>query len=295
MNKNKAFTGTFTALATPFKNNEVDIVSLEKLIQQQNEAGINGFIVNGTTGESPTLSTTEVKKIFDCVRANTKSSQSIILGVGTNSTSSTIEWVQRASEWKAHGALAVVPYYNKPPQRGLVNHFRQVAAASQIPVILYNVPGRTIQGLSVESIETLSKHEMILGIKESTGDLKFLAEILEVVPKDFSLLSGDDGTAVEFCLNGGDGLIGVMTHVIPKKSVHLISRALEGDRSALEEFNKFIPLVESLYTEANPIPVKMALHLIKIFETADLRSPLVTLSQENTERIKKCLQDLQQI
>lgn len=295
MSDSKLFQGAYTALITPFENNKVDFESLKKVIQQQITGGINGFIVNGTTGESPTLKAGEVKEIFDLVRGMVSKDHQVILGVGTNNTETTIEWIQRANEWKADGALAVVPYYNKPPQRGLVKHFEAVANASRVPVILYNVPGRTIQTLSVESIEKLSRHEMIRGIKESTGDLKFFSEVKKAVPKDFSLLSGDDGTAIDFCLQGGDGLIGVVTHVIPQKMSRLISEARNGVESSRTEFKNYEKLIESIYLEANPIPVKMALHLMGLIKTPDLRSPLVELSQENKMRLQECLQALQQI
>lgn len=295
MSGNKLFRGTYTALVTPFENNRVDFESLKKVVLQQLDGGIDGFIVNGTTGESPTLKAGEVKEIFDFVRDLTGDEHQIILGVGTNNTETTIEWIKRANEWKVDGALAVVPYYNKPPQRGLVKHFEAVADQSQVPVILYNVPGRTIQTLSVESIEKLSRHEMIKGIKESTGDMDFFSKVRDVVPKDFSLLSGDDGTAVDFCLQGGDGLIGVVTHVIPRKMSEFISAARAGKEAAKTEFQEYNRLIEDIYLEANPIPVKMALHLMGLTKTPELRSPLVEMSRENKERLHKCLQALQLI
>lgn len=291
MSKNKSFEGTYTALVTPFKNNKVDFGSLKSVVLQQIESGIDGFIINGTTGESPTLRTGEVKEILDFVRSHLDK-QKVILGVGTNNTETTIEWIKLANEWKVDGALAVVPYYNKPPQRGLVKHFQSVADHSEVPVVLYNVPGRTIQSLSVESIEQLSRHEMIQGIKESTGDLKLLKEIKQFVPDEFSILSGDDGTAIDFCLQGGDGLIGVVTHLIPTQMSQLISEARKGRESARAEFKKYERLIESIYLEANPIPVKMALHLMGLLQTPELRSPLVELSNEHKERLQQCLQAL---
>lgn len=292
MSKNNLFQGTYTALVTPFENGKVDFESLKTLVLQQIENGIDGFVVNGTTGESPTLKSAEVEEILNLVRSLTPMGKQIILGVGTNDTETTIEWVKKANQWRVDGALAVVPYYNKPPQRGLVKHFESVANQSKIPVILYNVPGRTIQSLSIESIEKLSRHEMIKGIKESTGDLKLLSQIKDVVPHDFSLLSGDDETSIDFCLQGGDGLIGVVTHLIPKQMTQLVSQAREGAESAREEFRKYTSVIESIYTEANPIPVKMALHLMGVLKTPELRPPLVELSSDYKERLDKCLRAL---
>lgn len=285
----KIFKGTYTALVTPFENEKVDFESLRKLVENQLENGIDGFIVNGTTGESPTLTVAEVEALMKFVRSICGHKHQIILGVGTNCTSTTLEWITRANQWKADGALAVVPYYNKPPQRGLVKHFQKIADQSEVPVILYNVPGRTIQSLSVESIKELSQHKMIQGIKESTGDLKLLSEIIKVVPKDFSILSGDDGTSVEFCLKGGDGVIGVVTHVIPREMSELILRARNKDQGAVKDFSKWTKLIESIYLEANPIPVKMALYLKELIRTPQLRLPLVELDPNLVERLKQCL------
>lgn len=286
---NKKFSGVYTALVTPFLNGKVDKDSLSSIVRQQMVSGVAGFVVNGTTAESPTLRADEVKEIFHLVRDLTQNSLSVILGVGTNSTQGTLDWVNCANEWGADGVLAVVPYYNKPPQRGLILHFEQVAEASQSPVILYNVPGRTIQSLSVDSIRKLSQHRNIVGIKESTGDLEFLAAIKKEVPRDFSLLSGDDGTAIEFCLQGGDGLVGVVTHLIPKQMVQLIERALNQDSTVTQDFKPWLPLVEAIYVEANPIPVKKALHIMKLISSAELRSPLCELDSSLHMDLEKCL------
>jgi len=290
----KLFRGTYTALATPFKNGHVDEGSFRRLLETQMQGNIDGFIVNGTTGESPTLTVEEVKLLVEWVRKDCPDKQ-MVLGVGTNNTLSSLEWIRRANEWGADGALAVVPYYNKPPQRGLIQHFETLAEASEVPVILYNVPGRTVQTLSAESIHVLSRHEKIAGVKESTGNLEFLAQIKADVPEDFSLLSGDDGTAVEFCLQGGDGVVGVVTHLIPGVFKNLIDRALARDLSARTKVLELKELIDSIYVEANPIPVKKALQLLGIFERAELRLPLVELTPELSERLTGCLQKHQVI
>lgn len=286
----KKFAGTFTALATPFKGGNVDWEAFKNLVGFQIENGVNGFVVNGTTGESPTVSVSEVEKLFWTVR-DLAPTQTVVLGVGTNSTKSTLEWVKLANEWKADGTLAVVPYYNKPPQRGLIKHFKAIADISLQPVILYNVPSRTVTGLEVDSIVELSKHPMIAGIKESTGDISLMEKIKAKVDGDFSLLSGDDGTAVEFTVRGGDGVIGVATHIIPKKFSALIERAQNGDESTIAESAQLKTLIDSLYVEANPIAVKSALYLMGIFSSPELRLPMVALEEENLERLKTCLKN----
>ncbi|NCN40577.1 4-hydroxy-tetrahydrodipicolinate synthase [bacterium] len=290
----KKFGGTFTALATPFLQGDIDRDSFKKLVTHQVKNGVTGFVVNGTTGESPTLGPEEVEELFRLARRWAPDLK-IILGVGTNSTRSSLEWVERANALNVDGVLAVVPYYNKPPQRGLVAHFQELAEVSEAPVILYNVPGRSAQSLSVESVGTLSKHPNIAGIKESTGDLKFLKELQRVVSEDFCFLSGDDGTALEFCLEGGDGVIGVITHLIPQQFSQWIRRALEGDREVLGDKAKWKDLIDGIYVEANPIPVKSALKDMGLFKSAELRLPLVALGKAEARELTKCLQSHQLI
>lgn len=207
------FNGAISALVTPFLNGEVDYTSLEKLVAYQLDNGIKGFVVNGTTAESPTLTSAEVSKIFSMVRAQAGVNFPIILGTGSNSTAKTVEATKKASELGANAALVVVPYYNKPPQRGLVEHFKAVAKESEVPVILYNVPGRTITGMTVDTIAELAEVKNILGIKEATGDIKFDQELMARMPKNFLMLSGDDPTYIDFLKSGGKGIISVMSTV----------------------------------------------------------------------------------
>lgn len=290
----KIFQGTYTALATPFVDGKIDWGSFEKLVQYQVDGGIDGFVVNGTTGESPTLRKEEVVDLLQRVKSLAPT-QKVILGTGSNSTEASIDNVERANDLEIDGVLVVVPYYNKPPQRGLVAHFESIAEKSRSPVVMYNVPGRTIQSLGVESIGELSKHPNISGLKESTGDLEFLKKILEVVPKDFCLLSGDDGTAIDFCLNGGDGVIGVVTHLIPNQFSSWIRRAREKDPQVSVEMKSWMDLIEGIYVEANPIPVKAALQKMGIFQSAELRLPLVELDQKFQKGLKECLENHQLI
>lgn len=289
----KNFKGTFTALATPFKDDKIDFKSLDRLIKQQRDGGIDGFIVNGTTAESPTLTAEEVAELFKHVRGIVGSSVPLIVGTGSNATAKTIEDSQKAEQWGADALLVVVPYYNKPPQRGLVEHFKKVAGSVKIPTILYNVPSRTITSLSTESILELSKAPGVIGIKEASGKIDFAAEIAHVCGDNFVLLSGDDGSYVEFLGVGGHGVISVASHVIPKQMLQW-KKWVDGGQiaQARADIQKYMRLIDLLFVEANPIAVKKALQLMGIFESATLRLPLMELTPHHTEALKTEMQHL---
>lgn len=283
----KNLKGTFTALVTPFKNNKVDYASLDRLLAQQLDGGIDGFVVNGTTAESPTLESVEVREIFNHVRQFVGRDKVLIVGTGSNSTNHTIENSQKAEELGADTILVVVPYYNKPPQRGLFQHFKNVAASVKIPTLLYNVPGRTITGLSIDTVADLAKESGIVGIKEASGDILFAQEIIAKCGSEFVMLSGDDGTYVEFLASGGHGVISVASHVIPAQMVQWRKWVQSGDLAkARADMEKYSNLIHLLFCEANPIPVKMALHLMGLLDQAEMRLPLVELSSEHTQKLK---------
>jgi 4-hydroxy-tetrahydrodipicolinate synthase len=289
----KNFKGTFTALATPFKDDKVDYKSLDRLLKQQLDGGMDGFVVNGTTAESPTLTSAEVAELFKHIRGYVGASVPLIVGTGSNSTAKTIEDSKKAEQMGADALLLVVPYYNKPPQRGLVEHFKAVATSVKIPSILYNVPGRTITSLATESILELSKVPGVVGIKEASGKIDFDAEIAHVCGPDFVLLSGDDGTYVEFLGVGGHGIISVATHVIPKQFVQWKKLAAAGQiAEARTDIQKYMKLIDLLFVEANPIGVKKALQLMGLFESATMRLPLMELTPQHTESLKNEMQKL---
>ncbi|HWU44694.1 MAG TPA: 4-hydroxy-tetrahydrodipicolinate synthase, partial [Bdellovibrio sp.] len=215
----KNLRGTFTALITPFKNGKIDFPSLDRLVKHQLENGVDGFVINGTTGESPTLTDAEKAQLFKHVRGFVGDKVALIMGTGSNDTATTIADSKAAEELGADAILVVVPYYNKPPQRGLFAHFKAVASAVKIPTLLYNVPGRTITSLATETIRDLSKVSGVVGIKEASGKIDFASEIISACGKEFVMLSGDDGSYVEFLGAGGHGVISVASHVIPKQMV----------------------------------------------------------------------------
>ena len=285
--------GVISALPTPFYKGEVDFDSLEKLIHFQLEKGIGGFVVNGTTAESPTLNESEVQKIFERVQKINNGRVPLILGTGSNSTEITIAQTKKASKLGADAALVVVPYYNKPPQRGLELHFSSVADNAAIPTLLYNVPGRTITGMTVETIAHLSAHKNIVGIKEATGDIAFDEKLKAALPKDFIFLSGDDSTYLSFLKLGGDGIISVMSNLLTAANVRWTQLAQSGNHDeAQDDFAKYKELIQLMYVEANPIPLKWMLHKIGLFRSPEARLPLVALDEKFFAPIEKQLKSL---
>jgi 4-hydroxy-tetrahydrodipicolinate synthase len=289
----KNFKATITALITPFKNGEVDYESLESLVRHQVQNGVEGFVINGTTAESPTLTEAERKGIFKAVRKLVGTDFPLIMGTGSNSTAQTEEASEAAEELGADGILVVVPYYNKPPQRGLVKHFTEVAKSVSIPVILYNVPGRTITALSSDSIQELSRVQNIVGIKEASGNIEFAKEIVQKSGPEFVMLSGDDGTYVDFLKAGGHGVISVASHVIPKEMISWKKLVAAGKyEEAKASLQKYMPLINHLFVEANPIPVKMALYQMGIIQSPELRLPLVTMAEDLAQKMKQEMKTL---
>ena len=284
----KTISGVITALVTPFdEKGKIDFRSLENLVKNQLAAGVQGFVVNGTTAESPTLELTEVKELWQCVKSLSKPETICILGTGSNSTKQTILNTQLAVDWSADAALVVVPYYNKPPQRGMFQHFKIVAEETGAPVLLYNVPSRTGCQLLAETTAELSFVSNIIGIKDATGDMKVAEEIQKKSRKGFIQLSGDDGSYVDYLIQGGQGIISVGSHVIPElflKITELVSLKKFDQAQTLMKAN--IDLINSLYIEANPIPVKKALNLMKIIQTSEMRLPLISAQAATTERVR---------
>lgn len=285
------FKGVLTALITPFKNGEVDFDSLGKLVEQQLQNGIQGFIVCGTTGESVTMSEEEQFKVLQFVCDRVDKKVPIVFGSGSNNTEKTIKLSQKACEYPIDGLLVVVPYYNKPPQEGMIAHFEAVADSVNKPVVLYNVPGRTVASLSPESIIHLSKHKNIVAIKEADSDLNNFSKYKNQVQEDFTLLSGDDESCVNFCFLGGHGVISVCSHVAPDKMVEWIGRAVEKDESVREEYRQQLPWINGLYVTANPIPVKHAMMKKGVIASDEMRLPLVRMNEANKEAMELAFKD----
>lgn len=270
----KKFAGVTTALITPFKNGKIDEESFLRLVKAQVHAGIQGFVINGTTAESPTLKASEVKLLFKMAKQNTPKGFPLIVGTGSNSTEQTVQNSKAAEKMGADAILVVVPYYNKPPQAGLLAHFKEVADSVEIPTILYNVPSRTITSLEVETIHKLAAHPKIIGIKEASGNIATARKIRQVCGEDFLLLTGDDGTYDEFMKACGDGVISVASHVIPKAMLQVVSQ-------------DYAELIHLLFAESNPIPVKAALKELGLISSAEVRLPLVECSAGLVEKMRK--------
>lgn len=283
----KLFEGAYTALVTPFLQGKVDFASLEKIIDMQLKAGIHGFVVNGTTAESPTLLREEAFDILKFVKEKVGKTAHVIFGSGTNSTASTIELSQQAEKNGAEGLLVVVPYYNKPPQKGLELHFKKVAESVSLPVMLYNVPGRTITGLNLATIAQLQEVKNIVAIKEATGDLDFGRQVLLAAKKDFIVSSGDDETALALKKLGGKGIVSVCSHIMPTSMAKWFSS--ETTDKELRDFEGIKEMIRALYMSSNPIPVKAALHLMGIIRSDEVRLPLSPLELEQKKNLESAL------
>lgn len=281
------FKGAITALATPFKQGEVDYPSVKKLIRFQVDNGIEGVVVNGTTGESPTLDADEVEALFKFVKSELGGQVPVLVGTGSNSTKKTVEASVRAEGWGADGLLIVTPYYNKPPQRGLVAHYKAVAESVEVPILLYNVPGRTAVSLGAEATAELSRVPNIVGVKDATADMGLGKRIIDLCGAEFTVTSGDDFTFIDLALIGGTGVISVLSNIAPKQVRTLLDRARKKDASASKELEALKKLTELLFVEANPIPVKSALHMMGVFETDEMRLPLVPFAGESKKLLRQ--------
>ncbi len=287
----KNINGVLTALVTPFDSKMgIDFKSLESLVKDQLKKGINGFVINGTTAESPTLEESEVRDIWQAVRTVAGPHVSMILGTGSNSTTKTVKDTLKAKDWKADAALVVVPYYNKPPQRGLFQHFKKVAEDSGAPIILYNVPGRTSCSMGVETVVELSHVPGIIGIKDATGNMETADLISQQVKPGFIKLSGDDGTYADYLSLGGNGIISVGSHILPEMFLKITDLVKKKETEQARKMqNDYKEVIDSLYAESNPIPVKKALQLMGLIQTGVLRLPLLEASQSTIEKLKRTL------
>lgn len=288
----KKFSGVITALVTPFRGGEIDYKSLANLLDDQLAANIDGLVVLGTTGESPTVESTERVQLWRFIKDRVGTKAPLIMGTGTNSTSSTIQLTQLAEELGADAALVVTPYYNKPPQRGLVQHFTKVAEAVNIPILLYNVPSRTITSLDLDTIIHLSKLERIVGIKEATGNMELGKSIHRSCQQDFLLTSGDDATFLHLAAVGGAGVISVLSNLAPRAMKRMWEEVNNGAQAEVI-FAPYRPLNEYLYCEANPIPIKRALAEKGLLASDELRLPLISLPEDKSQHLKELMKGAQ--
>lgn len=280
--------GIITALVTPFFEGKIDFESLERLLEHQSSGGVDGLVLFGTTGESPTVTKEEKKDVFLFARKNLPSRIALYLGAGTNSTQ---ESVEQASWFDKHlqpdGFLVVTPYYNKPPQEGMRRHFLAVADAVEKPIILYNVPGRTQVSLSADTVLRLAEHPRILALKEASGKMELTQLIHSRAPAHFNILSGDDETWLSLMQNGAKGNISVLSNLLPKEMKDFFEQMQTEATQALENYNsRYLALAKAIFWETNPIPIKAALVMKKIIRSDELRLPLVPMSADLKKRLE---------
>ena len=282
--------GSLVAIVTPFKNNKIDEKALETLIEFQIKNGTHGIVPCGTTGESPTLSHEEHESVIKFTIENVNKRVPVVAGTGSNSTQEAIRLTQYAQDAGADAALVIVPYYNKPTQNGLVTHFKTVADNTDIPIILYNVPGRTGVNMLPETIAELNSNcKNIVGVKEASSSLEQASKILHLCGKNFILLSGDDAINFPLLAIGGKGFITVTANIVPKDVSELYNTFTNGDVEEAKRIHyKLLPLNEALFYETNPIPVKTTLSLMGMIEN-EFRSPLCEMSSDNLSKLKATL------
>ena len=284
--------GIFTALITPFHaDGSLDEAALRNLVDKQIDSGITGLVPVGTTGESPTLSHKEHHEVIRIVVEQANKRVPIIAGTGSNSTQEAIELTIAAKELGADASLQVAPYYNKPSQQGFLEHFTAIAEQSQLPLILYNIPGRTGKNIEVATIVHLSEHPMIVGVKEATGNITQAIDIMQkVTKKNFSVISGDDALTLGMMVHGASGVISVASNVFPQHMSLLTQKALSGDFiSANKLFFTLLPFFQATFIDTNPVPIKYAASVMGICKET-YRLPLCSLSDIHKQSVKDSLQ-----
>ncbi|OUI86303.1 4-hydroxy-tetrahydrodipicolinate synthase [Acetobacter tropicalis] len=287
------FTGSITALITPMnRDGSLDFTSFENLVNWQIEEGTSALCAMGTTGESPTLSHAEHHAVVERTIKVSGGRVPVIAGAGSNSTSEAVDLAKHAEQAGASAALVVTPYYNKPTQEGLYRHFMAIADAISIPVVLYNIPGRSVVDISVETMARLAKHANIIGVKDATANLLRPLQVRRAVTKRFNQLSGEDGTAVAFLGAGGDGCISVTSNIAPSLCASIQKAWQEGRAGdAIAAQDKLLPLHDALFCESNPGPVKYAASLLGLAgETT--RLPLAPLSEASRQMVRAALVDV---
>ncbi len=287
------FKGSNVALVTPFKNNKLDVETYIKLIHFHIENGTNGLVPAGTTGESPTLSHDEHEKVIELCVKESNGKLPVFAGTGSNSTEEAISLTTHAEKIGANGALIVTPYYNKPTQEGLYQHYKAINDKCGIPIIIYNIPGRSVIDMSVDTMAKLYELKNIIGVKDATGDLNRVNQTLDKIGKEFIQLTGNDDNALEFNKRGGVGAISVTANIAPKLCSDFQKHSVKNDNESEKESERLNailqPLHHAMFIESNPSPVKYAAKILKLCED-DVRLPLVKVTDKSKEIIKKALE-----
>ena len=287
------YQGSYCALITPFKNDEFDEISFIKIIEWHIKQGTKGIVPCGTTGESPTLSHDEHKRVVELAVETSNGALQVIAGTGSNSTKEAVSLTKHAKECGADSALVVVPYYNKPSQNGLIKHFLKIADSVELPIFIYNIPGRSVVDMNNETIQRLSEHENIIGIKDASNDLSRPGYLKKNIKhKKFFQLSGEDATQLAFLAQGGDGVISVSANIVPNMIANLHKYWFSGDKKKAMDIDlKLLELNSSLFLESNPCPVKYAAYKLGMCNY-ELRLPLCEILEKNEIIIDDVLKDL---
>jgi 4-hydroxy-tetrahydrodipicolinate synthase len=284
------FKGSFTALITPFRDGKVDEKTYQDLVRRQLDAGTHGLVPVGTTGESPTLTHEEHMRVTELCIEVVQGKIPVIAGTGSNSTDEAIMLQRHAKEAGADAGLVVTPYYNKPTQAGLLAHYTAIADAVALPIIIYNIPGRSVIDMSVETMAILARHANIAGVKDATADLVRPLKTRLHCGADFCQLSGEDATVVPFLSQGGHGCISVTSNIAPEDCARLHNAWQAGDMATVNEVNhRLLPVHDALFCEASPGPVKYAAELMGLC-AAELRLPLVEIAETSKKKVKDALE-----
>ena len=284
------FTGTYTAIVTPFKNGRVDEPALARLIQAQIKGGVEGIVPVGTTGESPTVDCEEHIRIIELSVKYAAGKIKVLAGTGANSTTEAVYLTQAAERVGADGSLQVAPYYNKPSQAGLYQHFKAIARATKLPLVLYSIPGRCGIEIAVDTVKRLAADcKNIVGIKEAGGSADRVSQLRAALGAKFTILSGDDSLTLPFMSVGAQGVISVASNVIPREVSQMVNAFARGDvKQAAQLHAKFYPVFKDLFLETNPVPVKAALAMLGVV-AEEYRLPLVAMSAANRAQLKATL------
>jgi 4-hydroxy-tetrahydrodipicolinate synthase len=290
----RMFGGTFTALVTPFRNGDVDLAALEKLIEAQISGGVDGIVAVGTTGESPTLSHAEREQVIGLAVQVAKGRCKVLAGTGSNSTQHAMNDTRRAEKLGVDGALLVAPYYNKPSQEGLFRHFQAIAQSVSLPIMLYNIPGRCAVDIGADTVVRLAEAcRNIVSIKEASGSVERVGELRIRLPESFTILSGDDSLTLPFMATGAVGVVSVASNLFPAEVGALVRTIASGDAKRARELQgKMFRLFKDLFIEPNPVPVKTALAWRGAM-SAELRLPLCEMSEVNQSRLRKTLEEFE--
>ena len=281
--------GSIPALITPFKNGEIDKNALEDLVEWQIEEGSNGLVAVGTTGESPTLSHEEHQEVIEIIVKKSKGRVPVIAGAGSNNTRESVDLMKFAKKVGADAALIVTPYYNKPNQKGLHLHFSSLNDCCDLPIIIYNIPGRSIVDMNTKTMKDLFKIKNIVGVKDATSDIPRVYETKTTIGENFNQLTGDDATTLAFMIYGGHGSISVTSNIAPKLCSEFMKHCLDQNFAKASEINdKLMPLHHALFVESSPAPVKYAASKLGLCKD-DIRLPLTSISDETKQLVDKAM------